>query len=322
MISLILTVLNEKSSIEVWFESIYNQSVQSDEIIVVDGGSSDGTWDFLQKKALSNPKIKVFQKTGNIAVGRNYAIQKASGTIIVVADAGCIYDKKWFEIITEPFLKQNAFFATTAFGPWFKEGDSLLVYAIASSTTPAPFEFSESWMPSSRSVAFLKEVWQSVGGYPEWLPICEDVVFDKKIMKKNVFCNYIRTPLVMWRPRTKFVTYFKQLMAYTKGDGHAKLFLNRQIVRYVVYGGGFFIMIVAFLTQKYFFLILLMPFLFYLKKFFKRWFFFTAHIAWYKRLVGLIYIPMLVILGDISKMIGWVVGVYERLWGKIIFEKY
>ena len=36
----------------------------------------------------------------------------------------------------------------------------------------------DNFLPSSRSVAFRKEAWAEVGGYPEWLDYCEDLVFD------------------------------------------------------------------------------------------------------------------------------------------------
>ena len=34
------------------------------------------------------------------------------------------------------------------------------------------------FLPSSRSVAFRREVFDRTGGYPEWLDYCEDLLFD------------------------------------------------------------------------------------------------------------------------------------------------
>ena len=36
----------------------------------------------------------------------------------------------------------------------------------------------QTFLPSSRSVAFCKTAWEAVGGYPEWLDYSEDLVFD------------------------------------------------------------------------------------------------------------------------------------------------
>ena len=247
MFSLVATVLNEKRRVSMdgtrhdsvesnnlaeWLGGLLSQSVLPEEIIIVDGGSVDGTWEYLEQKSREVSLLRIFQKPGNISVGRNFAIQKASGENIVVTDAGCSYHPDWFKKISQTLNSSNGKFVATAFGPWFKKEDSFLTYLIAATTIPAPGEFVRGWLPSSRSVAFSKELWQKVGGYPEWLPICEDVVFDLKIEKLGIKPELAREPLVFWRPRTTLVGYFKQLFKYTKSDGHAGLWLHRQLIRY------------------------------------------------------------------------------------------
>ena len=43
----------------------------------------------------------------------------------------------------------------------------------------------------SRSIAFKKEAWEQVNGYPEWLPYAEDSYFYKKLREigKKFFIN-------------------------------------------------------------------------------------------------------------------------------------
>ena len=41
------------------------------------------------------------------------------------------------------------------------------------------------FLPSSRSVAFRKAAWAAVGGYPEWLDYCEDLVFDLSLRERG-----------------------------------------------------------------------------------------------------------------------------------------
>ena len=235
MISLITTVLNEQKNLTDWLDGILFQTVLPEEIVIVDGGSTDGTWEILVEKAKQNNLVKVFQHPGNISAGRNFAISKAAGEIIVVTDAGCTYDIEWFKKIAEPILSGKSSFVATGFGPWLKSSDNLLVYLIAAATVPAPSEFKRNWMPSSRSVAFKKEIWQNVSGYPEWIPLCEDVIFDFKIFKLGIKTGYIRELLVFWRPRVTLKKYFKQLFGYTRSDGHGKLWFHRQMIRYISY---------------------------------------------------------------------------------------
>lgn len=320
MISLITTILNEKNNLTEWLGGILSQSKLPDEIIIVDGGSKDGTWEILLEKSSQNNLIKIWQYPGNISVGRNFAIAKAQGEIIVVTDAGCIYDNNWFKKLVEPILSGQSSFSATGFGPWFKSGDGLLVCLIATATTPVLSEFKKDWLPSSRSVAFRKEVWQKVGGYPEWIPLCEDVVFDLKVKKLGILTDYVRESLVFWRPRTSLIKYFKQLFGYTRSDGHGKLWFFRQMVRYIVYSVS---LVLLYLTVKFsgvFLIILLAGMFIYMKKFWLRWIDFLKFLPINKRILGFVLLPFVVMLGDVAKICGWPLGVYERKIGKIKYK--
>lgn len=322
MTSLITTVLNESSNLADWLEGVLSQTVLPEEIIIVDGGSKDGTWEMLVEKSKQNNLIKVWQHHGNISAGRNFAIGKAQGEIIVVTDAGCNYDVNWFRKITEPILSGQSSFVATGFGPWFKPNDNLLTRLIAASTIPAPYEFRRDWLPSSRSAAFKKEIWQKAGGYPEWIPICEDVVFDLKIFKLGIKTAYIREPLVFWRPRTTLKSYFKQLFGYTKSDGHGKLWFKRQMIRYVFYSANIIFLYFSYKVSSLWGVLLLLAWLDYLRKFWKRWFVYSEKLNLVNRILGFVFLPLIIVYGDVAKMCGWPVGVYERKIGKIKFENY
>lgn len=323
MISLIATIKDERHVIEPWLRTLFSQSRLPDEIVLVDGGSTDGTWEFLQQTEKENSIVRVFQKPGNISRGRNAAIHETKGGIIVVTDAGCTYDVGWFARLVEPLESEKAQWSATGFGPWFESHDSLMVYLIAASTIPAPHEFGRDWLPSSRSVAFVRNVWQSVGGYPEWIPVCEDIIFDIKIQNTKAPIAYVREPLVKWRPRVTIDAYLKQLYRYTKSDGHGKLFFGRQLVRYGVYGSALVLIAAAcvFSTPLTLMLLVLCGAA-YMKKFWRRFYFFTKEKSAFFRLAGIIILPAMVAVGDLAKMVGWPAGVYERITKKITFESY
>lgn len=321
MISLIITVLNERENLPEWLVHIKNQTLWPEEIIIVDGGSIDGTWEWLQSVAVVESGLKIYQKTGNIATGRNFAIQQARGDMIVATDAGCIYDPDWLKNLVATLANGKIQFAATAFGPWFKTSDKMLIYLLAAATIPASQEFKKDWLPSSRSVAFTKELWQNVGGYPEWIPICEDVIFNLKIKKIGIIPEYIRKPLVFWRPRTSLKSYFKQLSRYTRSDGHGKLWLKRQIIRYVTYISALIILFFSWRFSWFLIFLIIGGAAIYLEKFWQRWLTFTTEKSLAFRLVGIVLIPAVILLGDLAKMIGWPRGVIERWTGQIIFEQ-
>lgn len=320
MISLITTLLNEKNNFDGWIKSILSQTVQPDEIVIVDGGSTDGTWEKLQQYAMENSKIKVFQFKGNISSGRNHAVEMAANDNIVVADAGCYYSPDWFEKISKPF-EQGHEFSGTAFGPWLSPKDSFIKRLIFTATTPAKGEFKDSWLFSSRSVAFTKDVWRSAGKYPEWLPICEDIFYDLRILKNKPKVFYIREQLVLWEARDNLKKFFLQLFRYTRGDGHANLWLKRQLIRYVVYIGAIIILLLSYLFSPYLLLLIFLGMLAYMKKFWVRWLEFNQDKGMAFILGGLILVPVIIAYGDIAKMCGWPTGVIQRLKGQIKYEK-
>ncbi len=320
MISLIATVLNESKNLADWLDGILSQTVLPEEIIIVDGGSKDGTWEMLVEKSKQNNLVKVFQHPGNISAGRNFAISNAAGEIVVVTDAGCTYDVSWFKKIVEPILSGKSSFVASGFGPWFKPDDNLLARLIAAATIPAPDEFKRNWLPSSRSVAFKKEVWQKAGGYPEWIPLCEDVIFDFKIFKLGIKTEYVREPLVFWRPRNTLKNYFKQLYGYTRSDGHGKLWFKRQMIRYIFYSVNIILLYLTFAVSWWFVLILLIFWFDYIRRFWQRWFVYSEKLSLINKIIGFVLLPLIVAYGDVAKMCGWPVGVYERKIGKVKFE--
>src|SRR5437868_6695303 len=104
-VALISTVYNEAATIERWIEALRRLTAQTDEFVIVDGGSKDQTVALLEAGFVGAdyPKPRIIVKRCNIAEGRNIAIQNATADIIVSIDAGSEPDPRWFEEITRPF---------------------------------------------------------------------------------------------------------------------------------------------------------------------------------------------------------------------------
>lgn len=233
MISLVLTVLNEAKSLPALLDSFAAQTRLPDEVVVCDGGSRDATPEML--RAESRFLIRVVSEPGaNISRGRNCAIAAAHGEIIACTDAGVRLERDWLERITAPLLADE----TRAVCAGFFVPDAATTFETAMSATvlPAPEDIApEKFLPSSRSVAFRKSAWQAVGGYPEWLDYCEDLIFDLNLRQKFGAFAFQPRAIAHFRPRGSFRSFFKQYYLYARGDGKAGLFFKRHVIRYATY---------------------------------------------------------------------------------------
>ena len=86
-VSVILTVLNEVDSLCPVLENLLSQSRKPDEIVIVDGGSSNGTIELVEQFAGNEDAIKLMVQKGiNISEGRNIAIKHATFPLIAATE--------------------------------------------------------------------------------------------------------------------------------------------------------------------------------------------------------------------------------------------
>lgn len=100
-VSVVVTVLNSRHTLQQCVESLLNQSYPRDkyEIIVVDGGSDDGSWEML-----SEYPIRLIKAPGTtIGGGRNRGIQASSGEIVAITDGDIVADREWLAQLVTPF---------------------------------------------------------------------------------------------------------------------------------------------------------------------------------------------------------------------------
>ena len=104
-ISLIMTVYNEGQSIRALLECFLAQTRQPDEIIIVDGGSTDDTVMILREYASRLPLKAIGSLGCTISQGRNIAIQAAAGDVIAVTDAGTRPPPEWLANLVAPLAQ-------------------------------------------------------------------------------------------------------------------------------------------------------------------------------------------------------------------------
>ena len=207
-ISVIATVLNERGNVSDLLDSLESQTRVPDEIVIVDGGSTDGTLQMLESRATSSdlPLVVLSRPGANISVGRNLAIGAATGPIIASTDAGVRLEREWLHALMQPMVGAQA--ARVSSGFFVADPRGAFETALGAATLPEvnevdPFRF----LPSSRSIAFYKEDWRKSDGYPEWLDYCEDLVFDFRLLHAAGGAAFAPDAIARFRPRPSLVCF-------------------------------------------------------------------------------------------------------------------
>ena len=307
-VALVVTVRDEASSIFDLLAAIDGQTLAPNEIVIVDGGSSDGTVKELERWARSRPSVAVVSAPGaSIPQGRNLAIAKTTESIIAVTDAGCIPDRDWLyklvAALDDPAVEVAMGFYRSAPRSRFERLVDCLNLLDAGEVDPDRF------MPSSRSVAFRRYVWEQVGGYPEWLPVGEDQWFDHRIVAGGYRRRFVPDAVVRWRLRPDLRSFVRQYYRYAWGDGASGMYPRRHALRFGTYAAATLFVGAGRRHPR----LLVLPAvagLWWLRPSYRR--------AWRRlpqaeRSVAVVGIPALTAVMDVAKMAGWLAGRRHRV---------
>lgn len=221
-VTVIVTVWNEAAAIDALLDSILRGTRVPDEIVISDGGSTDGTWERLRERAAREPRLRAIQAEGNRSVGRNAAVRAASHPVVACTDAGVEVDSRWLERLAAPFEADPSVDVVAG----FYEPAARTAFERAAGVVSAPglreIDLTR-FLPSTRSIGFRRAAFDRAGGFDETLAHNEDTPFALALKGTGARFAFAPEAIVRWRPRGNLRAFVHQHRRFGTGDGEARV---------------------------------------------------------------------------------------------------
>ena len=218
-ISVIVPVRNEANSISALLDGLLAQSRRPDEIVIADGGSTDGTAAIVDEYISRGAPVKLIRAGPALpGRGRNIAAARACCEWLAFIDAGVRPEKEWLESLATRASEEEA---DAVYGSYEPVVDTFFKECAAIAYVSPPNSNHGLGMRSRfiASTLIRRKVWEQVGGFPEHLRSAEDLLFMQKIEDADFVISYQPGAIVhwdlqpgLWRTFNRFVTYSENNM--------------------------------------------------------------------------------------------------------------
>ena len=232
-ITIITITLNSESTIRDTLNSVYSQSYQNIEHIIVDGGSKDSTLAIIRRYPNKNKKI-IIKKGSNIYEAMNIGIKNSSGDFIAILNSDDIYQSE--SIIEEVvnIIKKNKniniFLGNLIY---FKDNNYYKIVRFYSAKKFKPWMFRYGLMPPHPSSFIKRSIYKKYGLYEERFKIASDfdlflrLIFIKRIAYKtiNKIIVRMRTGGVSGKNINSYITINNEInQSFKKNNINVKIF--------------------------------------------------------------------------------------------------
>ncbi len=214
-VSLVIPVRNEESTLRNLIATIHRQLRQPDEIILVDGGSTDGTISLARQLTADDPRYKVIVAgRATPGKGRNIGYKAAQSDWIAFTDAGIELEPGWLKHLIESQRVEPL--TDVVYGNFEPVTDSFFTRCAAMTYVSARVPIEGSLVRNSviMSSLFRRSVLDDVGGYPD-LRAGEDLKLIEEVGRQGY--RIVRSPKadIWWELQPDFTSTFQRFYSYS-----------------------------------------------------------------------------------------------------------
>ena len=212
-ISILIPCLQERGFIRPCLESVLDFDVPTNaellEILVMDGGSTDGTRDIVQQMARDESRIRLIDNPGRIqSTGLNIGLDLAAGKYIIRLDAHSVYPRDYLALLIETSLRTGCdnvggLFITQQRGTGY---ESAVIQALTThkfGVGDAGYRTGAKEGPADTVPygCFRKELFDRIGRFDERLVRAQDYELNRRIIAAGG---------CVWRNPAVRVNYYQQ----------------------------------------------------------------------------------------------------------------
>jgi succinoglycan biosynthesis protein ExoA len=228
-LSVVMPVRNEIAALPGLLQSLLDQEFDSFEVIVADGGSTDGTREFVWNLAETSrvPLIVVDNPRVRSGPGRNAGLRRASGELIVFLDGHCSLPSRFLLRDTVALFDQTGADCLSRPQPLLAPSKTAMAKVIANVRASTlghgrdsliyNMDFSGFVDPASSGASYRREVFSLLEPYDESFDACEDVEFNTRLRKQGMTAYTDPRVAVYYEPRSTLRALAKQMSNYGRG---------------------------------------------------------------------------------------------------------
>jgi glycosyltransferase involved in cell wall biosynthesis len=309
-VSLVIPVLDEAATIGDLLVSIAAQTRQPDEVVIVDGGSKDGTLKILREARAGNPKIRVLEASkASPGLGRNIGISNARYEWIALTDAGIRLDPQWLaNLVAAARAQPDLDIICGTFEP---EIDSFFKECAAIAYVPIKTRLTEGIVrgPFIASSLVKRQAWYSVGGFPD-LRASEDLIFFDELQRKGCKMGWAPGAVVHWELRPTLGRTMRRFTSFSSANVWGG---QKRRWHYVVL--GYYLVSVAFVVLAVFMSAwwLLVPITIQLARVGKNIWFNRqgTGLFWVLNPLRFAYVMLITVAIDLATLTGWLIALLK-----------
>lgn len=102
-VSVAVVVKDRREAMRACLDRIVAQTQPAAQIVVVDNGSTDGTWEMLEQARDRIPALRLDRHAGSLGAIRNHAARLADTPLLAFTDSDCRPESRWLAELTREF---------------------------------------------------------------------------------------------------------------------------------------------------------------------------------------------------------------------------